>query len=146
MKWRLAFSVSWGKLRDDLRSDCESRSGTASAVESCCAAELERTIHKALEKDRNLRYQHASEIRADLQRLKRDTDSGRAAVATVAAELKPAKNSPRFRWAVAAGATIVVAGLAVGGWLFFSRKAHALTDKDTIVLADFTNTTEGHSV
>ena len=43
---------------------------------------------------------------------------------------------------MAAGATIVVAGLAVGGWLFFSRKAHALTDKDTIVLADFTNTTE----
>ena len=102
---------------------------------------LEDIINKALEKDRNLRYQSAAEIRADLQRLKRDTDSGRAAVATVAAELKPAKNSPRFRWAVAAGATIVVAGLAVGGWLFFSRKAHALTDKDTIVLADFANTT-----
>ena len=102
---------------------------------------LEDIINKALEKDRNLRYQSAGEIRADLQRLKRDTDSGRAAVATVAAELKPAKNSTRFRWAVAAGATIVVAGLAVGGWLFFSRKAHALTDKDTIVLADFTNTT-----
>src|SRR5205823_3711687 len=42
--------------------------------------ELERIISKALEKDRNLRYQHASEIRADLQRLKRDTDSGRSAV------------------------------------------------------------------
>src|SRR5216117_949699 len=40
-------------------------------------AELERIIDKCLEKDRNLRYQHASEIRADLQRLKRDTDSGR---------------------------------------------------------------------
>ena len=102
---------------------------------------LEDIINKALEKDRNLRYQSAGEIRADLQRLKRDTDSGRAAVATVAAELKPAKNSTRFRWAVAAGAIIVVVILAVGGWLFFSRKAHALTDKDTIVLADFTNTT-----
>jgi serine/threonine protein kinase len=43
-------------------------------------AELERIVNKALEKDRNLRYQHAGDLRADLQRLKRDTDSGRAAV------------------------------------------------------------------
>ena len=41
-------------------------------------AELERIVSKCLESDRELRYQHASEIRADLQRLKRDTDSGRA--------------------------------------------------------------------
>ena len=41
--------------------------------------ELERIIDKALEKDRNLRYQHASDMRSDLQRLKRDTDSGRFA-------------------------------------------------------------------
>jgi eukaryotic-like serine/threonine-protein kinase len=39
------------------------------------------------------------------------------------------------------GATVLVIGLAVGGWLFFSRKAHALTDKDTVVLADFDNKT-----
>ncbi len=44
--------------------------------------ELERIISKALEKDRRLRYQTASDLRADLQRLKRDTDSGRAASAT----------------------------------------------------------------
>jgi eukaryotic-like serine/threonine-protein kinase len=43
-------------------------------------ADLERIIDKALEKDRNLRYQHASEMRSDLQRLKRDTDSGRIAL------------------------------------------------------------------
>ena len=42
-------------------------------------AELEEIINKALEKDRNLRYQHAADMRADLQRLKRDTDSGRTA-------------------------------------------------------------------
>src|SRR5215468_8407792 len=42
--------------------------------------EFERIIYKALEKDRNLRYQHASDIRTDLQRLKRDTESGRATV------------------------------------------------------------------
>jgi serine/threonine protein kinase/tetratricopeptide (TPR) repeat protein len=45
-------------------------------------AELERIINKALEKDRNLRYQHASEMRSDLQRLKRDTETGRAIAAT----------------------------------------------------------------
>ena len=44
--------------------------------------DLERIISKALEKDRNLRYQHAADMRADLQRLKRDTDTGRAAVAS----------------------------------------------------------------
>jgi len=47
-------------------------------------AKLEDVINKALEKDRNLRYQHASDLRTDLQRLKRDTDSGRsAATATI---------------------------------------------------------------
>jgi len=48
-------------------------------------AELERIINKCLEKDRNLRYQHASEIRADLQRLKRGMESGQAGVGTDAA-------------------------------------------------------------
>ena len=47
-------------------------------------AELERIIYKALEKDRNLRYQHASDIRTDLQRLRRDTETGRSAVLTIA--------------------------------------------------------------
>jgi eukaryotic-like serine/threonine-protein kinase len=46
-----------------------------------------------------------------------------------------------LRWAILTTAAIVVIGLAMTGWLSFSRKAHVLTDKDTIVLADFTNTT-----
>jgi tetratricopeptide (TPR) repeat protein/predicted Ser/Thr protein kinase len=103
---------------------------------------LEEVINKALEKDRKLRYQNAADIRTDLQRLKRDSDSGWAAVAAAEAGLKRGKKSTRLRWVAVTGATILVIGLAVGGWLFFSRKAHALTDKDTIVLADFTNTTD----
>jgi len=100
---------------------------------------LEEMINKALEKDRKLRYQSAAEIRTDLQRLKRDSDSGRATVTEAEAGLKLARKF--IRWGAVTGATVLVIGLAVGGWLFFSRKAHALTDKDTIILADFTNTT-----
>jgi len=93
--------------------------------------ELERIINKALEKDRKLRYQNAADMRSDLQRLKRDSDSGRAFVAASEVGFKPAGKFTR--WGAVAGATIVVVGLAVGGWLLFSRKAHALTEKDTIV-------------
>src|SRR5713101_1281446 len=106
---------------------------------------LEEVINKALEKDRKLRYQNAADMRTDLQRLKRESDSDRAAVSAAEPGLRSAKKSTRFRWAAVTGATIVIVGLSVGGWLFFSRKAHALTEKDTIVLADFTNTT-GDSV
>ena len=108
------------------------------------SSKLEELITKALEKDRKLRYQSAAEIRTDLQRLKRDSDSGSAAVAAEAG-LRPPKISTWSLWAVITGAAILAIAVAVGGWLFFSRKAHALTDKDTIVLADFANTT-GDSV
>jgi eukaryotic-like serine/threonine-protein kinase len=100
---------------------------------------LEEVINKALEKDRKLRYQSAAEIKTDLQRLKRDSDSGRATMAVVETGLKPTPKSTR--WGPVIGAALVVVALAVAGWWFFFRKAHALTEKDTIVLADFTNTT-----
>ncbi len=133
--------------------------------------QLEEIINKALEKNRNLRYQHAADMRTDLQRLKRDTETGRMAVveketefvvvpapshssssgkqsrskrATVAASAVPAvaKRSSSPRWKIflpAAG--LVVAGLVAGAIYIKAYQATPLTGKDTIVLADFTNTT-----
>jgi TolB-like protein len=81
-----------------------------------CPAELERIINKALEKDRNLRYQNASDMRTDLVRLKRDPDSVRlAAVALVSSQaLSTAKRPPlQKRWllGVAASSVVVLAAL-----------------------------------
>jgi serine/threonine protein kinase/Tfp pilus assembly protein PilF len=100
---------------------------------------LEEIINKTLEKDRRLRYQSAADIRTDLQRLRRDSESVRAVATTTQLESKQITKSNR--WWIVAGATILVAGLAVGGWMFYPHKVHALTDKDTIVLADFANAT-----
>ena len=116
-----------------------------------CPAELEHIINKALEKDRGTRYQNASEMRADLKRLKRDTDSGRAAA--VGAGLVPApegrpRGAPlRKRWKVLVPVALILVAAAIGGALYFrSRQAMTrLTDKDTIVLSDFDNKT-GDSV
>jgi eukaryotic-like serine/threonine-protein kinase len=99
-------------------------------------AELERIINKCLEKDRNLRYQHASEIRTDLQRLKRDTESARV---TLSATAGTATGIAK-RWKAIVSAAIAVMALSVGGYFYFHRTPK-LTDKDTIILADFTNTT-----
>ena len=102
---------------------------------------LEEIINKCLEKDRNLRYQHASDIRTDLQRLKRDTESGRTAVAEASA-VAPMRNL----WLVAGVAAMVVATALIWGGLYYrSHKTKPLTEKDTIVLADFDNKT-GDSV
>ena len=97
---------------------------------------LEEIIKKCLEKDRNLRYQHASEIRTDLQRLKRDTESAR----TPAASRLAASTHLRMHWRVTLSVALAVAALAVGGY-FYLHRPPKLTDKDTIVLADFANGT-----
>jgi serine/threonine protein kinase/tetratricopeptide (TPR) repeat protein len=105
--------------------------------------ELEEIITKALEKDRKLRYQSAAEIRSDLQRLKRDTDSGRASGSRP--EVAPVPVARRMRrWAFASVAILTIA-LAAGALFLHSRKAHALSQADTIMLADFANST-GNSV
>ena len=98
--------------------------------------ELERIIGKCLEKDLDLRYQHASEIEADLRRLRRDTDS---------AQLPPATRTETSRRVQKNGMGTVLAAVAAllltfGGY-FYLHRAPRLTDKDTIVLADFLNTT-----
>jgi eukaryotic-like serine/threonine-protein kinase len=102
---------------------------------------FEEIIKKALEKNRKLRYQSAAEIRMDLQRLKRDTESGRTAAAAVEPGPKPAARSVSFRWAMVAGVAVLAIALAIGAWLYHTRRAQALTSKDTIVLADFDNKT-----
>jgi serine/threonine protein kinase/tetratricopeptide (TPR) repeat protein len=100
-------------------------------------AELERIIDKCLEKDPSLRAQHASEIRSDLRRLKRDTDSGRV---TAVAQPPPA-TTRATRWTVPAVGVAAAVILAVSSFYFYAHRARKLTDKDTIVLADFANTT-----
>ena len=95
--------------------------------------DLERIVNKCLEKDRNLRYQHASEIRTDLQRLKRDTDSGRA-IPTASA------SAVAKRWKMIVPTVVAALAASVFGY-FYLHRAPKLTEQDTITLADFTNTT-----
>jgi len=139
---------------------------------------LEDIISKALEKDRNLRYQSAAEMRADLLRLRRETETGRVGAASsepvpIAQESGSQVAAPRPARASSSSATLtpspssseakvtevpvaarrkpskilvpaavlIVVGLVAGGLYFRSRSATTLTEKDSIVLADFVNTT-----
>ena len=105
---------------------------------------LEDIIHKCLEKDRNLRFQYASEMRADLQRLKRDIESGNSPTAssgTVAVAEAPSAGRGKL-WKIAL--PVLVVSSLLGGFLYYRSRHQAsarLTEKDTIVLADFANST-----
>jgi serine/threonine protein kinase len=104
---------------------------------------LEEIINKALEKDRNLRYQSAAEMRADLQRQKRDSESGHSAAASSGAVTVPEVPAARVArlWKIAVP-VLLVALLVAGGLYYRShRQNKRLTDKDTIVLSDFDNKT-----
>jgi serine/threonine protein kinase/tetratricopeptide (TPR) repeat protein len=105
-------------------------------------AELERMINKALEKDRNLRYQSAAEMRADLQRLRRDSESGHAIAAssdTLPAH-KASVTQARKLWKIAVP-VLTVALVVAGGLYYRSHQSKRLSDKDTIVISDFANST-----
>jgi eukaryotic-like serine/threonine-protein kinase len=97
-------------------------------------SKLDEIVAKALEKDQKLRYQSASEIRSDLQRLKRDTESGRAAVTSPRARSKAATKSTRFRWAAAA---LAMAGIA--GWYFGLNKRPVTLTSEYVQITDFSD-------
>jgi len=107
--------------------------------------ELERIINHALEKDRNLRYQHASDVRAELERLKRDTETGRVLAASSGSVPAVQQGAPqgaqRDFWKIAVTSVVVAAAVIAGGLYYRSHRAKPLTDKDTLVLADFANST-----
>ncbi len=132
---------------------------------------LEDIVNRALEKDRELRYQHASDLRSELMRLKRDTDTGRAigqstmvqdreevpaqatasitgrssgrqmAMASAVRMAASGQKSSRA-WKIAVPAVALVAALLVGGLIWRLRRPQpTLSEKDRILLADFVNTT-----
>src|SRR5215469_12921925 len=127
-----------------------------SEVNPAVSPELEAVIDKALEKDPNLRYQSAAEMRADLQRLKRNEDSGRrpsGSVKPVSASASGPQAASESSGAVpieaarrrtplfVAIAALLLAALIAGGLYYRSKRAQRLTEKDTIVIAEFNNKT-----
>ena len=123
---------------------------TPSRVNPESPAVLDTIITKALEKDRERRYQQASEIRADLQRLKREIESGHipaaisgsVAVTEVPSAGRRALQATHRRIALPVLLVALVVVFLIGGGLYYrSHQSKRLTEKDTIVLTDFANST-----
>ena len=127
---------------------------------------LEGILLKALEKDRNLRYQHASEIRTDLQRLKRDSDSSqrhgsvaggsgvragvstgvsglsqRAASSTALLDSSIGAKRTGTRWKIIAPIVLLLVAIVAAGLYWRAHRRRILTEQDTVILADFSNST-----
>jgi len=120
--------------------------------------QFEHILNKALEKDRRLRYQSASDMLTDLKRLRRDTESSRVVLplgglSSAAPKLRTEsrritdrtpsaiyRRAGRRFWATVAAVVVLVA-VALGVYLTRGRRAHALTERDTVLLSDFVNTT-----
>ena len=95
----------------------------ASTVNARIPRDLDGIVGKALEKDRDLRYQHAADMRADLKRLKRDTDSSRHASAASSAETQTVRKPGGRAWKLAYGFAAAIALLALGlGLAWFKSK------------------------
>lgn len=116
----------------------EKDSSTPSSINADLPPKLDEIIGKALEKDRDLRYQTAAEIRADLKRLKRDSESGKSVAQQSGVAAQPARETGRVStvtepvaaagrsstriWIVGAMAVVIIAGIAAGAWWWRSRK------------------------
>ncbi len=98
-------------------------------------AKLEEITNKALEKDRKLRYQSAAEIRADLQRLKRDTESGKGAATS--AESRPRKRTLRLLWSLPVIAVLAAAGFLA--WHYLRPHASGAATIQSIAVLPFAN-------
>jgi len=103
--------------------------------------QLEGVLHKLLEKDRDMRYQSAADVRSDLRRLKRDSESGAILAATSSSSGIPRAATPRRRWPGWLVPALVVAIVAIGLGFVYIRRSRALTERDSILISDFVNTT-----
>jgi eukaryotic-like serine/threonine-protein kinase len=103
------------------------------------SAKLEEIIHKALEKDRDLRYQHAADIRTDLQRMKRDSESGHLATAGAATTAHGRLVRAKLRKILVS--VLLLSAVIAAGFYYHSHQSKPLTAKDTVVLSNFDNKT-----